>query len=70
MSEWRKPRIPASERVQKAIERAREAITSAGDGPEGSVGPFYSGRALRRGGAGQPRHRIFSETMKIPKSKK
>lgn len=70
MDEWKKPRIPVSERIKEKVERAKEAITGPGDGPAGSVGPFYSSRGLRRGGGGQPRSRIFSEKMKVPKSKK
>ncbi len=69
MTEWRKPRIPTSERIEEIIEATKAAITSPGTGPEGSVGPFYSSRSLRRGGSGQPRSRIFSEAMKIPRKR-
>lgn len=68
MNEWRKPRIPRSERIQQAIDAVTEALTGPGKNPHESVGPFYSNRSMRRGGAGHPRSRIFSERMKIPVS--
>lgn len=72
MSEgWqRKPQLPRSERVQAAIDAVKAAITGPGKDPDKSVGPFYSNRAMRRGGSGAPRSRIFGETMKIPGRKR
>lgn len=69
MDEWKKPRVPPSERIEKIIDAVKESITSPGSGPEGSVGPFFSSRSFRRGG-GHPRARIFGEKMAIPKRRR
>lgn len=62
-------KLTRAERVEKIIEETLAAISGPGKNPNSSVGPFYSNRAMRRGGSGQPRSRIFSEKMRIPRKR-
>jgi hypothetical protein len=60
-------------RYESASERIEDLLASirsrARKGKDGEPMLFTSNRELKRGGAGQPRSRVFSETMKIPKGR-